>query len=210
MSDQLTTTAEVKARIFTAGTVDTDDDALISSLIDQVTAWIQTYVGRRLVPEAGATYTFDTQDGYVLRIPKGIRAVTTLGVATTHQPDSGGSYTTVPASDFLLRPLAADRVEGWPATEIRFSRGTLSGTIPRFYRADNGARIVGDFGPAAVPLDIAAVCLDAVVSAYMNRKDGASGVIGADDTALPPWARFFSRGSPQRATLDRWRFVGMA
>jgi hypothetical protein len=202
VADQLTTTAKVKTRLFPAGATDTNDDTLISDLIDQVSAWIQSYTGRKFVAEAAATYTFDTQSGYVLRIPRGIRAITSFGLASlAHQPDSGGTYTTISAANLLLRPLSGDRPEGWPATEVRFSRASsyVFGTI------ENGATITGDFGWASIPPDIAAVAIDAVVAAYASRKNGASSVLGADDLALPPWSQFFSRGSPQRGTLDRYR-----
>ena len=209
MPDQICTTDQVKLRLFPAGTTDTTDDALIGELINQVTAWMESYTGRRLVPEAGATYTFDTQAGYVLRIPRGIRAITSMGVALSHQPDTGGAYTTIPASDRIIRPKAVDLPEGWPPTEVRFSRGTLTGSISAFATADNGCTITGDFGPAASPLELVAVGIDAVVAAFQSRKNGASSVMGADDMALPPWSKFFGQGSPQRGTLDRYRYMAL-
>src|SRR5262245_19907386 len=121
MADQLCTTTKVKTRRWIT---DATDDTLISELIDQVSAWIQGYTGRKLVPEAAATYVFDTHAGYVLRIPRGIRTITSMGVASGHQPDSGGTYTTVTAADRLLRPKAEAAPEGWPFTEVRISRGT--------------------------------------------------------------------------------------
>ena len=209
MADQLCTTAQVKARLFPAGTTDTSDDTLISELIDEVSAWVQGYTGRKLVAEAAATYTFDTEAGYVLRIPRGIRTITSLGVAQTHQPDTGGTYVTVVRADVLLRPLAADAPEGWPPTEVRFSRGTLAGTVSTFARADNGATITGNFGFAAVPKDIEAVAIDAVVAAFQSRRNGASAVMGSEAMPMPEWSRFFGRGSPQRGTLDRYRYPGV-
>ena len=206
MADQLCTTAQVKARLFPAGTTDTTDDTLISEIIDEVSAWVQGYTGRKLVPEAGVTYLFDTEAGYVLRIPRGIRSITSMGVAQTPQPDASGVYVTVPANDRLLRPLTADSPEGWPATEVRISRGALTGTVASFARADNGCTITGNFGFAAIPKDIEAVAIDASVAAFQARKNGASSVMGADDMAMPPWSKFFGRGSPQRGTLDRYRY----
>jgi hypothetical protein len=207
MADQLCTTAQVKARI---GITDATDDTLLSELIDQVSGWIETFTGRKLVPDNAATYVFDTEAGYVLRIPRGIRTITSMGVATqVHQPDSAGTYTSVPATDFLLRPKTVDLPEGWPPTEVRISRGTLAGTVTAFGRIDNGCTITGNFGFAATPVEIASVTIDAVVAAYQVRKNGASGVVGADGIATPPWSQFFGRGSPQRGTLDRYRFAAI-
>lgn len=211
MADQLCTLAQVKAR---TEVTDTDDDALITELIEQVSAWVEGYTGRRFVPDNGATKVFDTEPGSVLRIPYGIRSVTSMGVNTLqHQPDSGGSYTAVPAADILLRPKPIDLPPGWPADvfyEVRISRGTLAGTVRGFGRIDNGATITGNFGFASVPLDIAAIALDAVVTVFNARQSGASEVIGAGDVAVTPWRSFFGKGTPQLRTLDRYRHWAVA
>jgi hypothetical protein len=205
MADQLCTLAQVKARLFPAGTTDTTDDALITELIEQVSDFIEQYTGRKLVPVTSADYIFDTRSGYTLEVPMGIRAVTFFGVATTHQPDSGGTYTTVAAADYLLRPKVQDTSQGWPFTEIRLSRGTLAGTISSFATVMNGAKLTCTAGFAVTPPDITAVAIDATVTAFQNRKNGASGVIGSEDAAIVPWRNFYSKGSAQRMTLDRYR-----
>jgi gp6-like head-tail connector protein len=211
MADQLCTTAQVKLRIFPAGVTDTSDDALISELIDQVSDYIQQYTGRRLVPISSTTYVFDTVSGYVLRIPIGVRTISALGVNNLlHQPDTGGSYTTVTAADYLLRPKVQDSPPGWPFTEVWLSRGTLTGTVGSFGTVTNGCTITGTFGFAATPPDIQGVAMDATIAAYQARKLGTSGVIGADEGSLTPWNDFFSVGSPQRATLNRYRYMGLA
>lgn len=205
---QLCTPAQVKARVEVS---DAADDALISELIDQVSAWIEGYTGRKLSAENAATYVFDTEAGYVLRIPRGIRNVTSMGVNNlVHQPDSGGSYVTIPASDRLLRPKAVDLPDGWPATEIRLSRGTLSGSVRYFGRIDNGATITGDFGFATTPLEIASIAIDAVVTVFNARQSGASDVIGAEGVSVTPWRAFFGKGTPQARTLDRYRAWAIA
>ena len=211
MADQLCTTAQIKARLQSSAggvTFTAADDTLIGELIDQVSDWIQHYTGRRLVAVNSATYILDTLAGYVLRFPMGIRAVSALAINTSaHQPDTGGSYpTTITAANILLRPSTADLPPGWPATEIRLSRaGTnVFGTI------ENGASLTCTAGFAATPPDIAGVTIDAVVAAFQNRKAGASGVIGADGSPVIPWANFFMKGSPQRATVDRYKYPGFA
>lgn len=207
MADQLCTIAQVKARIFPAGVTDTADDALLTELVEQVSDFIEQYTGRKLVAVSSTTYVFDTQAGYVLRIPIGIRTITSMGVNNlSHQPDSGGSYTTVAATDYLLRPKVQDAAQGWPFMEVWISRGTLAGTISVFGNIQNGATITGTFGFASTPPDIQSVAIDAVVAAFEARKNGASGVIGADMGALTPWSQFFGPGSPQRGTLDRYAF----
>jgi hypothetical protein len=63
LADQVVTTAQVKARLEVA---DATDDTLISELIDELTDWLQDVTGRKLVPEAGATYYVDTAPGSVI------------------------------------------------------------------------------------------------------------------------------------------------
>lgn len=206
MADQLATIAQVKARINPAGVSDTVDDALLTELVEQVSDWIQHFTGRKFVPVTSTTYIVDTLAGYVLRFPIGVRSVSALAINTSaHQPDTGGSYPTViAAANILLRPTTSELPVGWPPTMIRLSRAQ---TVT-FATIENGASVTGTFGFAATPPDIQAVTIDAVVAAYQTRKMGASGVIGAEGDSIIPWVSFFSSGSPQRATLERYRYVG--
>jgi hypothetical protein len=96
------------------------------------------------------------------------------------------------------------RKPGWPGTFLLI-KGSATG---RLSTALNGATITGDFGFAAIPPAIAQVATDAVVTAYQNRRGGASGVIGGDDAAAVPWSTYFAWGSPQRQTLMRYRAGG--
>jgi hypothetical protein len=195
MADQLCTTAQVKSRL---RITDAGDDALFSELIDQVSDWIQDKTKRRFVPENAATYVVDTIEGSAIEIRRGIRAVTTLSVALTDQPDAGGTYTAVLAADILLRPVALDRRLGAPATWIY-----IAGSTPRLRTVINGAKIVGDFGYAVTPPEIVSVAIDAVAVAYQARGKPASAVIGSDGRAIFPWATYFTSGSPQSNTLAR-------
>ena len=203
MADQLCTTAQVKARLFPAGVADTSDDVLTSELIDQVSDWVQSYTGRKLVAVTSATYVFDTRAGYVLYIPMGLRAVTAFGVNNTaHQPDSGGSYTTVAATDYLLRPRAHEGPNGWPFTEIHLARAAV-GTIHTFGNIENGATITATTGFAVTPPEVVSVAIDGVVAAYQARKNGVTGVMGPDDGQLVTFSAF-SKAS--RMTLARYTY----
>jgi len=199
MADQLVTLAQIKARL---GITDATDDVLLGELNDQATDFIQDLTRRKLVPEVGATYIVDTAAGSVIDVTRGIRAVTTLEVAAADQPDTGGTYSAIAAADILLRPSSIDRRPGWPATRI-----LIKGTIGRLADALNGARIVGDFGFAAVPPLIQAIALDAIATAYTAKQAGDSDAIGEEGSPVAVWARMFAEGTDQRATLDRYRPV---
>ena len=85
---------------------------------------------------------------------------------------------------------------GWPYTEIRLSRAQsiTFGTI------ENGAKITATTGFAVTPPDIAAVAIDGAVAAYQMRKNGTSGVFGADNDSGVPWWQF---------TRTSWKTLGM-
>ena len=200
MADQLVTLAQIKTRIFPTGLVDATDDTLLGELNDQVTDFIQEFTGRHFIAEVAATYIVDTAAGSVIDVKRGIRTVTTLEVASSDQPDTGGTYTAIAAADILLRPSPIDRRPGWPATRI-----LIKGNVGRLATALNGARIVGDFGFASVPATVQAVALDAVATAYTARQAGDSDAIGAEASPLAVWARYFARGTVQRDTLERYR-----
>jgi hypothetical protein len=197
VADQLVTLAQVKARL---SITDTTDDTLLGELIDQASDYIQDIAARKLVPDDAATYVIDTVAGSVIEVRRGIRLVTSLGIAASDQPDTGGTYTAVDLADVLLRPAAMARRPGWPATRI-----LLSGSAGRLTTALNGARIVGNFGFASVPPRVQAVALDAVATAYTSRQAGDSDAVGPEASPVAVWARMFAEGTDQRALLDGFR-----
>jgi hypothetical protein len=187
---------------------DATDDAYLTSLIEDVTDWMEQYTGRYLVARTAVTVLLDTAAGSIIRVPVGVLSVTSLGIASSNQPDAGGTYTAVTvATDVVLRPPALDREPGMPATEIH-----LLGSTGRLVDAINGASLVGNLGPATTPDRFQRVALDAVAAAYQARRAGGTGVIGAEDSpAWPGWAAYFGWGSPQRQTLMRLRAgIGIA
>jgi len=95
MADQLVTLAQVKARIFPVGLVDATEDTLLTDLIEQASDYIQGLAGRKFIAEPGATFIVDTAPGSVISVRRGIRAVTTLEVASSDQPETGGTYTAI-------------------------------------------------------------------------------------------------------------------
>lgn len=201
MADQACTTADVKTQL---RITDAADDALISAYIDAVTDWMQWFTGRLLVPHSSATFLLDTAYGSTLDVRRyGVRAVSALNVASTDQPDSGGTYAAITSSLITLRPPELDRDPGMPATSI-----VVLGAGPVFRNAINGAQVTATTGPTATPERVKRVCIEAVATAYQSRKAGASGVIGVDDAAQVPWSAYFGWGSPQRKVLEGLRMGG--
>ncbi len=198
MADQLGSLAGIKTRL---SVTDAADDALLTTLLESVSAFVQDRCHRRLLPDNATTYVVDVGAGSRIEVPRGVRVVTTLELANGDQPDTGGTYaTTVAAADVLLRPSSLYRRLGWPPTSI-----LIRGSAARISRATlNGARILGDFDFAAAPLPIVGVVEEAVGVAYNARQGGTGEGVGEGDTQVPDWSEYFPDGSPQAATLARY------
>lgn len=182
---------DVKQRLTIAAT-DTANDEDLAELITEVTTDIIGHTGRRFVrlPLAGdSTFLFDVaRDTREFRIPRGIATATQVEVATTSQPESGGTYTVVSTADWMLRPVAHERDAGWPATQIVI-RDNPSGAVPYFYAGRNVVRLTGALGWDTVPADISGIAQRAVVRRWKNR--GAATV---------------NRGGDPTDVMARWTF----
>lgn len=203
---------DVKQALGETGTANDED---ILENIRQVTASIQHYTGRQFVRSPGSGTETWTEDvggdgldvlGYqrTLLYPKGLASLTTLEVATTSQPVTSGTYTTVTSTDWFLRPTATSRSYGWPATRIVIS--DVSGSY--FARGYNTVRLTGARGWDTVPYDIQGIGQRAAVASYMTKGSGAGGMValGPDGTT-----RILRHISPaDMATLNSYRDVPVA
>jgi len=192
------------------GTVSANDQELLLEFIAEATTDIQGYTSRRFVrsPLSGSsTFLFDVATvSRTLWVPQGIATLTTLEVATTSQPETGGTYTTAAAADWFLRPTAHERDSGWPATRIVI-RDNPTGAVPQFYVGYNVVRLTGALGWASVPADIAGLAVNAVIRRYQARGSGVATALGSEDFG----ARILRWVSPEeREKLDWYRVVRVA
>lgn len=187
------------------GTVAANDKELLAEFIRDATTDIEGYCERWFVPRplSGTTTVLltPTSSGYSVRFPKGIRSVTSIGYATTDQPDSGGSYTAITASNVVLWPPVHERNPLFPAaTELRLV--STSGAL--FYPVLNGVQVTGALGCATVPSSIAGIGANVVIRRYQARGSGVASAAGTDDFA----ARLLRWISPEeRETLDLVRVI---
>ena len=169
-----------------------EHDEELAELIGEVTADLAGHTGRRFVrsPLSGTTtVVMDVElGGRCLRVPQGIASLTALEVASESQPETGGTYTTVATTDWMLRPAAHDRLAGWPATEIVI-RDNATGAVTEFTAGYNAARLTVALGWDRVPADISGIGRRAVVRRFKNR--GAATV---------------NRGGDPTDVMARWTF----
>jgi hypothetical protein len=208
---------DVKQRLGIAPT-DLTSDEDIAEFIGQVSAEIAGYTGRWFarVPSSGTTtflFDVDVREGWyfrsfwlagrTLRIPVGIAQATTLELATTSQPDSGGSYSSIATSDWFIHPPTAQRDFGWPATKLILSDRPTGGGLAQFYPGYNTVRLTGALGWATVPRDIQGVAQAAVVRRFMAKGSNA-----ADLAVVGPSGQLVVLAglSPaDQRTLDRYK-----
>ena len=170
------TLASAKLRLnITAST----DDALLQSLCDAANMWIESKTDRVLAPLASAAYLVDGWDAIESRcllFPRGIVSLT-LVENTTY---TGGTFATVPSSDWFLRPVGANLQPGWPFTELWMTNIPSSGnTTPAFYPGFATVRVTGILGWPAIPDDVANLGNNIVVGLWRGRSSG-----GADAFSL--------------------------
>lgn len=168
-----------------ANITDTTDDTVLGTICDQINQYIETKTGQVFAPIGSATYLFDGDNDRVIRYKRGIRAVSLLEIAEY----TGGAYTTVPSTDYFLRPLNART--GWPYTRIEFT-DLPSGTFGWFPLGYATVRVTMTTGWAAIPDDIAEVAAVAAVRAWHAAQSGQTDIIGTDDMGKPLVSRFFS------------------
>lgn len=197
---------DAKQRLEIAYT-DTAQDENVLEWLGQVASFIHGYCGRSFTPNATTIYTFDgysaTRKGYCLPVPMGVQSLSLLAVA----PNTGGTFATVNAADYFLRPAAQDRSPGWPATEIWMTDVTVGAVTPYFYPGFGNVRGTGVFGWASIPAEVQGVALTLLVSAARER--GAGG--GDSVTVGLGGERTFERalGYKDRQTLNRYRIYGV-
>lgn len=177
------TRVAVKARL---GIANASDDALLDSLCDQINQYIETTTGRALAPIVSATYLFDGPGRGELWVPMGVRAISLLELAR----GTGQAFETVVASDYLLRPLAQDRLPTWPATRILLSDGAAA--YRSFPRGMANVRVTMTAGWDAIPDDVTELAVTAVVRAWHARQAGQSDIIGTDEYGKPVVSRYLS------------------
>lgn len=167
--------------------------------IRQVTVAIEGVTGRWFAPRplsGVATYRVGTGRGGRLRFPKGIRSLTSLGIATANQAATGGTYVVSAATTYSIGPADMDRDAGWPGTYIDIVAGY------GFYSANYGAEVIGQFGWAAVPYDIQGVAARSVVRRFIGKGGG-----GVSVAVGPAGTEFLlpDMSGSDRATLDYYR-----
>jgi hypothetical protein len=176
----LCSVADVSQRMFGTSTTTANQTEMILDIIRGVSADIEGYVGRWLAPRptnpaSTMTLLFDN-DGYSRsllleqgHVIAGVRSVTVVGVATSSQPETGGTFTSATLADVLIRPRPTADGPG-----LRLVLSDVAGSINRFYPGYNTVSVTGSFGFASVPADIQEVAIAAVTKRFLGKETAAA------------------------------------
>lgn len=187
MADYVTL-AQVKAEL---GDLGTDYDSLLGAKITRSSLKIDRITKRPygFSLTAGVTSFFNGNASRTLFVPD-LNALTTLSVKV------GGTwattYTAVPSTDYFLEPI--DRRPGFPALWIDLTDYPRS-QVTQFWEGKATVQVLGDWGWAATPVEIADVCLEMVIRSWRSRGAGQEDKSGADNLDQVMIPRGLSRES---------------
>jgi hypothetical protein len=192
----------LEARIGGTQTYSVADQALMTTICDQVNQHIEDKTGRVLAPIASTTYLYDGDGTRSLFLPLpvdkapigGVRAITKLEVA----PSTGAGFVELATTDYFLR----QRVSMTAMLERVVLSDRPSTGFGVFPRGMSNVRTTATAGPTAIPDDITDIALTVAQRAWNGRESGHQNVAGQDEQGRPLIARFFQL--PEYETLRRY------
>jgi hypothetical protein len=166
-----------------SATIGDSDKENLLEVIRGVSSEIEDYVGAWLAPRptnatSTATYRFDVDHAtrrlwlgrggrYV-----GIRSVTAINLATTSQPETGGTYTAGTLADVLIRPQPTADGPGWRLEMTDLPTGGFSW----FCGGYNTVEVTGTFGPAAVAGWCQEIAIAAATRRFLGKETAATAI----------------------------------
>lgn len=178
--------ADVRHLVPNLAATDTSPDEDLLEYIATVTDDIIGYCERGFLPDPATgtktVYLDYAGDGSTLWLPRGVRSVTYLGVASSDQPGDGtGIYTEI-TTGYYLDPPEHERSRGWPATRI-----TLGSLAARSFEAGKRTvKLTGAFGWAAPPPRVSQIAARAVYLLWQaqNSPSNALAIASPDGSAI--------------------------
>ena len=185
------------------GITDTTDDALLQLQCDWANQGIESYTSRIFASSTG-TYLYNGtgtgENGRYLPIDTGVQSISLLRCAFY----TGGSFLTIPATDYFILPAIQDRASGWPGTELWMTDVPSSGNpSPVFSYGIANIEVTGTFGWAHAPDDIINVALNVAVAEWRGRSSQGGDTFTAGIDGERTFTRYLS--SEDMHTLNRYK-----
>jgi hypothetical protein len=134
-----------------------------------------------------------------LWIPEGLSAITTLRIRS----QTGGTWSTMGTTEYVLRPASHKRPTGWPATLIQLT--DIATTYCLFTPGYDTVEVTPDsngFGWPAIPTELTYLALIWGVRLYTDQ--GGGGKAGADDFSAVAYQKLTDE---DYEVLDRYRMT---
>ena len=186
------TPANVKNRL---GITSSDHDAVLSRMCDEANTEIEGNTHRAIGSSSVTSQLIDgfgihiQSGGYVIDYPPGIRSISTLELRLT----TGGSYSTIPSTDYFIRPEEPFRDPGWPGFYIHLTDLPSSGNeVPSINGAFGAVRLTAAIGWAQMPSDLRGVAEVGVSRAWRAKEAGYQDDSGVDELGEITVSRFWS------------------
>lgn len=161
---------------------------------------IEGYIGAPVGPSGTALRTYDGDGTSELHISQGINTITTLRIRDM----TGGTWTTIASTEYVVRPHSHERRTGWPAFKVKLTdAATVYTTFTQGYDTVEVTPDSAGFGWAAIPVELSQIGLVLGTRMFQARQSGETLVIGSTDFGTSI-ARFLPE--PEfRAILNRFR-----
>lgn len=180
-------------------TLNSGGTALCATIAGIVNDKLEQYVQRPVGPAGTAARTYDGDGTDELWIPEGLTGITTLKI----KDQTGGTYTTLTASEYVLRPASHKRPTGWPGFRIKLTDVAFNYTS--FTAGSDTVEVTPDssgFGWSAIPTELSFLAQMWGVRLYGDK--GNTGQSGSVDFAALAYSKL---SDEDYATLDRYRMT---
>lgn len=174
MAVAYTSPSALKSRM---GITDTNADAECTAIATAVNDFIEDYIGFPAGSAGTAARTYDGDGSDELFIRGGVQGITTLEIAS----ETGGTWTTLAATEYVLRPFSYERPTGWPGWRVRLTDKAV--TYGVFTPGYGTVRITpsGGWDFAATPEMLKRIADIAGVRMFQARQSGETLAIGSTD-----------------------------
>lgn len=160
-----------------AGITDTNDDAAFTAIATAINDLLEDYIGFGVGSGATAVRTYDGDGTDELFIRGGVQGITTLEVAS----ETGGTWSTMGSTEYVLKPYSHERPSGWPGWRIKLTdKATTYGVFTSGYQT---VRITptGGWDFSATPQLLKRIADIAGLRMFQARKTGEMLVVGSTD-----------------------------
>ena len=165
----------------------TEDDSLLTALIDEVTDLVESYTGRALVQQTWRIYLDATEVDHVIYLPKA--PLISVGSVTVY--DSEDTSSTVSSANYQVRAGEDPRI-------------ALKQTVYQWaddLRSYDCMEIVADFGYATVPARIKHLLKGLILHAYATKGLGVIEFSSGQLMSIPQQYRQMLRNLKLRVAL---------